>query len=86
MNSPQHNEVYEINAFYAEIFSFFISHGHLLPFPMKAVNDDNDNSFRNQWAFAILETEDFKYNFNNFYVAKTMMCILLKFVQLMLNK
>ena len=53
---------------------------------MKAVNDDNGNSFRNQWAFAILETEDFKYNFNNFYVAKTILCILLKFVQLMLNK
>jgi len=29
--SPQHNELYKINAFYAEMFSFFISHGHLTP-------------------------------------------------------
>ena len=28
---PQRNEVYEINAFYAEMFSFFISRGHLNP-------------------------------------------------------
>ena len=27
--SPQHNEKNEINAFYAEMFSFFIYHGHL---------------------------------------------------------
>jgi len=25
--SPQHDEVYGINAFYAEMFVFFISHG-----------------------------------------------------------
>ena len=27
--SQQHNEVYEVNAFYAEVFIFFMSHGHL---------------------------------------------------------
>jgi len=43
-------------------------------------------AFSNQWVFAMSETEVFKYNFYNFYITKTILCILLKFVQLMLNK
>jgi len=34
----------------------------------------------------MLETDVFKYNLLIFCVAKTMLCILLKFVHLMLNK
>jgi len=52
----QHNEVYEINAFFLK------------------------------WAFTMLATEVLKYNFLNFYIATTMLCILLKFVQVTLNK
>jgi len=32
-------------------------------------------------AFIILESEVFKYNFLNIYIAKTMLYILLKFIQ-----
>jgi len=39
-----------------------------------------------KWAFTMLATEVLKYNFLNFYIAKTMLCILLKFVQVTLNK
>jgi len=56
--SQQHNEVYEVNAFYAEVFSFFMSHGHL------ALNVTSGNS-SDQWAFTMLETEVFKYRFLN---------------------
>ena len=35
---------------------------------------------------SVLETKVFKYNFLNFYITKTMLCILLKIVQLTLNK
>jgi len=54
---------------------------------IKAVNDENGNSISNQWAFTMLETEVFKYNFIKFCVAKkTVLCFLLKLVQLTLNK
>jgi len=53
---------------------------------MKALNVAYSNSFSNQWAFTMLETEVFKYSFLNFYMAKIMLRILLKFVQLTLNK
>jgi len=43
------------------------------------------HSFSNQWAFTMLESRVLKYNFLNFYIAKTIVCILLKFVQLTLN-
>ena len=36
-----------------------------------ALNVAYGNSFSNQWAFTMLETEVFKYNFLNFYTAKT---------------
>ena len=64
-----------------------ISHGHLTSMSIKAVNDENGNSISNQWAFTMLETEVFKYNFIKFCVAKkTVLCFLLKLVQLTLNK
>ena len=34
----------------------------------------------------MLAIEVLKYNFLNFYIATTMLCILLKFVQVTLNK
>ena len=74
--------VYTINAYYAEMFSFFISHCQLTPESYKGYKCANGNSFSNQWVFTMLETKVFKY----FYIAKTMLCISLKFVQLMTNK
>jgi len=53
---------------------------------MKALNVAYSNLFSNQWAFTMLETEVFKYSFLNLYMAKIMLRILLKFVQLTLNK
>jgi len=61
--SPQHNEVYEINAFFAELFSCFISRGHLTPMSKKGSKCRQGNSFGNQRAFTMLETEVFKYKF-----------------------
>jgi len=61
--SPQHNEVYENNA-YAEMLVFFISHCHLFPMSHKrAVHVTHGNSFSNQWSLTVLETTVFKYNF-----------------------
>ena len=63
--SSQHNEVYEVNAFYAEMFSFLFVIVTWLQFAVKALNVTHGNSFSNQWAFTMLETEVFKYNFEN---------------------
>ena len=49
---------------------------------IKALNVVYGNLFSNQRAFTMLETEIFKYNFLQFYVA----CTMLKFVPLTLNK
>jgi len=65
--SPQHSEVYEFDAFYAEKFGFFISRGHLTATSHKRANCCPWQPFSNQWAFTLLETEVFKYNF---YIAK----------------
>jgi len=47
---------------------------------MKILTVAYGNLFSNQWTFTTFETEVFKYNFSNFYITKTMLCILLKFV------
>jgi len=56
--------------------------------PRKGLNVAYINSLSNQLAFTMLETGVFKwaYNFLNVYVAKALLCILLKSVQLTLNK
>ena len=82
----QHSEVYELDAFYAEMFDFLFLVVTWLQCPVKALNDTYGNSFSIQWAFTISETEVFKYNFLMFYITKTVLYILLKFVQLTLNK
>ena len=62
--SLQHNEVYKINAFYAKSFKiFFFLMVTRLQCPIKALSVDYGNSYSNQWAFTMLETEVFKYNF-----------------------
>jgi len=84
----QYNKVYKINAFYTEMFTFLYAVVTWFQCPKEALNVTYSNLFSNQWAFIMLETEvfNFQYNFLNFYIAKTMQCILLKFVQLTLNK
>ena len=57
------NEVYEINAFYAERFSFLFPIITWLQCPMKAPNVACGNWFSNHWAFTMLETDVLKYNF-----------------------
>jgi len=74
----QHYEIHEINAFYAEMFCFFISRGLLTP------KVACGNLFSDQREFTMLESEVFKYNSVNFYIAKTM--LLLKFLQVTSNK
>jgi len=49
---------------------------------IKALNVVYGNLFSNQRAFTMLETEIFKYNFLQFYVAENILCIMLKFVPL----
>ena len=44
--------------------------------PIKALNVTYGNSFSNQWAFTLLRSEVFKYNFLNFYITKNMLSIL----------
>jgi len=83
----QHNEVYKIKVFYTEVFSFFLFLMVLwLKYPINVLNVACGNLFSNRWAFTMLETKVFKYNFLNIYVTKTTQCILLKFVQLALNE
>jgi len=56
--------------------------------PIKAVNVAYGNTVSNRWAFPVLETK-FSGNvqlFKNFSIGKTMLRILLKFVQLTLNE
>jgi len=45
--------------------------------PIKAVNVACGNSFSNQWAFTVLETEVFKYNFKNFITVSVHLCLCL---------
>jgi len=63
--SWQHNEVYDIYAVYAEMFSFFLLFFMVtwLQCHIKALNVAHSNSFSNQWAFTMLETEVFEQNF-----------------------
>ena len=82
LDLPQHNKVYEINVFYAEMFSFFISHGHLTPIKVLCIG--YGNSFSNQWTLATFETELFKYNCLKLLYHEN--CASLKSVQLTLNK
>ena len=63
-----------------------IFHSHLTPVSIKTLIVSYGSSFSNWLSFTMLETEVFKCNFLNFYIAKTMLRILLKFVQLTLNK
>jgi len=49
---------------------------------IKPLNVVYGNLLSNQRAFTMLETEIFKYNFLQFYVAENMVCIMLKFVPL----
>jgi len=49
---------------------FFISRGHLTSVSHKGSNLAYGHSFSNQWAFTMLQTEVFKYNFLNFYIVK----------------
>jgi len=55
--------MYEINAYYAEMFSFLFLMVTWLQCPIKALNVACGNSFSNQWTFTELETEVFKYDF-----------------------
>ena len=71
---------------YTEMFSLIFFMVTWLQCPIKALNIAYGNSFSNQCAFTMLEAEVLKYNFLTFYIAKTVLCILLKFVQLTLNK
>ena len=82
----QHNKVYKIKVFYTKMFSFLFLMVSWLKCPINVLNVACGNSFSNQWAFTMLETKVFKYNFLNIYVTKTTQCILLKFVQLALNE
>jgi len=78
------NETYKISAFYdgtCSVFQFTCSTDSNIPKMMTF-----SNSFSNQWVFTVLETKVFKYNFLNLYIAKPVLCILLKSVQLTLNK
>ena len=58
--SPQHNEVYEINVFCAEMFSLLFLVVTRFQCPIKALNVACSIG---QWLFIILDTEVFKYNF-----------------------
>jgi len=49
--------------------------------PIGSQMSRGNSSVTNQWAFTILETKNFMYNFLNFNIAKIPLCILLKFVQ-----
>jgi len=62
--SWQHNEVYDIYAVYAEMFSFFvIFHGHMTAMSHKGFKCCPQQLISNQWAFTMLETEVFEQNF-----------------------
>ena len=60
--SPQHNEVYEISAFYAEMFIFYFLWS-VNSCPIKALTVASGNTFSNHWAFTVTETEALKYHF-----------------------
>ena len=56
-------QIYKINAFYTKMFSHLFLMVTSLQCPIKALNVTYGNSFSNQWAFTMLETEFFKNKF-----------------------
>jgi len=62
-------------------FSFFVVTGLQC-----LVDVANGDLFSNQRVFTMLESKVFKYNYLNFHTAKTVLYILRKVIQWMLNK
>jgi len=73
--SPQHKEEYEINAFYAEIFIFFI----FFMVIWLQMSLDYGNSFSNQIALECWKLKFSSTTFVNFHITKATLC---KFVEI----
>jgi len=85
-DSPQYNKVYDINSLFAEMFSFLFLMLTRLQCLLMALNVTMDtcsvtNGYSQCWKIMFV-----KCNYLNFHIAKSVLYIMLKFVQLCLLK